>query len=127
MTTLADVAGKIDLRYGTGTTKVWYAKDSFTRDSFMGYNWLAEHGGLPTLATLEANYTLLGTVDTTEPEEIWQMMQGETWSPNGEARSLLRSLGLGHTSMYVGDIVQIGDDLFMVAGCGFTKLPSNAV
>lgn len=30
-------------------------------------------------------------------------MQGEIWSPNGEANELIRSKGLFHTSMSVGD------------------------
>jgi len=33
-------------------------------------------------------------------------MQGEIWSPNGEARPLIESLGLSHTSMSVGDVFE---------------------
>jgi hypothetical protein len=38
-------------------------------------------------------------------KEIFRYMQGHIWSPNGEARSLIRSLGLHHTSMSVGDVI----------------------
>jgi hypothetical protein len=34
------------------------------------------------------------------------MMQGEIWSPQGEAREYIRSLGLKHTSMSAGDMVE---------------------
>ena len=39
------------------------------------------------------------------PDEdvVFMQMQGEIWSPNGEARPLIKKLGLGHTSMSVGD------------------------
>jgi hypothetical protein len=33
-------------------------------------------------------------------------MQAENWSPNGEARPLLKRLGLTHTSMSVGDVIR---------------------
>jgi hypothetical protein len=49
-------------------------------------------------------------------ESTFSLMQGEVWSPNGEARELIESLdGVNHTSMMVGDIVQIDDDLYLCA------------
>jgi len=124
MSTLKDIAGSIDPRYGTGVTKVWYMKASFFRDGNMGHEWLEEQGLVPTLATLEQTHTLVGTLDIDNPEEAWQMMQGEFWSPRGEANSFIRELGLRHTSMSVGDIVQKDDTLFLVDGIGFKKLGS---
>jgi hypothetical protein len=44
-------------------------------------------------------------------DAFWQM-QGENWSPNGEARPLIQSLGLSHTSMMVGDVIQDEDDAY---------------
>ncbi len=38
-------------------------------------------------------------------ESCFYFMQGEVWSPNGEARPLIEKLGLHHTSMSVGDVV----------------------
>ena len=38
-------------------------------------------------------------------EDVYYKMQGEVWSPNGEARELIQSLGLSHTSMNVGDVI----------------------
>lgn len=107
---------------GTGTTEVWYMRPSFFRDGCMGPEWLEEHKMLPTAATLETTHVCLGTVDREHPEAVWALMQGECWSPKGEANGFICGLGLKHTSMSVGDIVRKGDDLYMVDGCGFRKL-----
>ena len=51
-------------------------------------------------------------------------MQGEAWSPNGEARELIVSLGLHHTSMSIGDVVQDDDSAYwMCAHLGWQRLP----
>ncbi len=122
MSTLKDIAGGIDPRYGAGVVKVWYMKPDFFRDGIMGHEWLVEQGKVPTLATLEETHTLVGTLDIDNVEEAWQMMQGEFWSPRGEANSFIRELGLRHTSMSVGDIVQKDNTLFLVDGIGFKRL-----
>ncbi len=122
MTTLKDISGSIDPRYGTGTTKVWYQKPSFFRDGHMGHAWLVEHNLVPTAASLTETHACVGAVDTDEPEVVFMMMQGESWSPRGEARGLIMGLGLEHTSMSVGDIVQVDDALFLVDGCGFARV-----
>jgi hypothetical protein len=46
-------------------------------------------------------------------------MQGEVWSPNGEARGLIEAKGLLHTSMSVGDVVVGPDGVHVVAMFGF--------
>lgn len=38
---------------------------------------------------------------------LYIAMQGEAWSPKGEANSLIERLGLCHTSMSVGDVVVV--------------------
>lgn len=43
-------------------------------------------------------------------EDVYFTMQGENWSPNGEAREAIQELGLSHTSMSIGDVVQNLDD-----------------
>jgi hypothetical protein len=44
-------------------------------------------------------------VEANHLDEVFTKMQGEIWSPNGEARELIQSKGLSHTSMSVGDLV----------------------
>lgn len=104
--TLAD-AQVYDSRYGAGTTEIWYAKNpTFRADPFHG----------------DETHALVGTIDETNPEEIWAMMQGEAWSPKGEARNLIGNLGLQHTSMSVGDALVMGDDIYIVDRTGFKKV-----
>lgn len=38
---------------------------------------------------------------------LFRAMQGDFFSPNGEARNLIERLGLMHTSMSVGDVVVV--------------------
>ena len=50
-------------------------------------------------------------------------MQGENWSPNGEARPLIAQLDLSHTSMSIGDVAvdEVGI-AHLVTACGFKPL-----
>jgi hypothetical protein len=43
-------------------------------------------------------------------EEVYTEMQADNWSPHGEARELILSLGLSHTSMMISDIVFCHND-----------------
>ena len=52
-------------------------------------------------------------------------MQAEVWSPNGEARALVQSKGLGHTSMSVGDVAVVDGKAFVVASFGFEPLEAG--
>ena len=40
-------------------------------------------------------------------DEVYREMQGEVWSPNGEMRSVIIALHLHHTSMSVGDVLEL--------------------
>lgn len=68
---------------------------------------------------LRKRWKRVKTVEADSLEEVYMKMQGEVWSPNGEARPLIRSLGLSHTSMSVGDIAEHDGKLFIVADFGF--------
>jgi len=115
-------ASSIDPRYGHGGGKVWYARPEFARESRMGHRWLRERGLLPTAGTLRRYYALVGVLDTASPEEAYGLMQGERWSPEGQARSLITWLGLSHTTMGVGDIFEKGGQLYLADRIGFVKL-----
>lgn len=95
--------------YPKGNTKIYYQKN-FT------------HLPLVKKDTFNETHILVGEIEETDLEAIFEMMQGEMWSPNGEARDLIRSLGIQHTSMSVGDAVQIEDKIFVVDILGFTEL-----
>jgi hypothetical protein len=50
-------------------------------------------------------HTFLRFLEAKDLDNVFYKMQGEVWSPNGEARDLIRSCGLRHTSMSVGDLI----------------------
>lgn len=64
-----------------------------------------------------------------ECEAIWLMMQGENWSPNGEARPLIEKKGLRHTSMSVGDaLVEVDSgNVFLVSSVGFKCIRQEGI
>lgn len=113
--------------YAPGPNEIWYWKQDLGRDFMMGYDWLEEHHQLPTEATLPETHVEIGTLQEPDLEKIYYLMQGEHWSPQGEARPFIKASGSGHTSMSVGDIVKNPKGLFMVDRFGFKKLPSAFV
>jgi hypothetical protein len=97
---------------------VYYTKPQH----FSKYNWGAT---TPKLSELTNTHTKLwDALDFASMEEVFVFMQAEHWSPNGEARALIRTLGLGHTSMSIGDVVRNcdTDEYFVCAMLGFEKL-----
>lgn len=112
-----------DTRYTGESAVVWYSRRDSFRDFSMGAEFLREQGvALPTLETLENTHVRVGALGETDPDRIFVMMQGEVWSPLGQARTFLRSIGSGHTSMSVGDVIQIGNALYMVETVGFERI-----
>jgi len=59
-----------------------------------------------TYKDIVTHYRFVKEVEAESLEDVFFQMQGEIWSPNGEARFLITSLGLRHTSMMTGDLVQ---------------------
>jgi hypothetical protein len=73
---------------------------------------------------LPVTHRFVRELDVPRREDVFAQMQGEIWSPNGEARELIASLGLHHTSMSIGDVVQDGDGVYwMCAHLGWKLLP----
>jgi len=50
------------------------------------------------------SHVYLMETDAENLEDLFRNMQGENWSPNGEAREFIKSKRLIHTSMSVGDV-----------------------
>lgn len=114
-TSLADV-------YPEGSTEIWYWKEDFARDAMMGAKFMTKQGVMPTPDSVPNNYVLIGKIRETNPDKIFHMMQGEIWSPEGQANAMIRSSGTGHTSMSVGDIIHVGNKWLMVDRYGFHAL-----
>jgi len=97
-----------------GDTEVWYMRDAWFSRGIMGEE--------PNPHDLQKTHILLGKIGLTDLEEIFAAMQGENWSPNGEAKMLILGAGLGHTSMSVGDVVRIGDKIWLCKNTGWKSL-----
>jgi hypothetical protein len=87
------------------TFSVYYMKSDFYRDGIMGYGWLKERNLVPDSENLTNTHVFLKLIEASNPEDVYFRMQGDGWSPTGEARILISNKGLRHTSMCVGDIV----------------------
>lgn len=104
---------------------VWYMKPDWFRDGIMGdkpdpKNLAKTHVYLKDLEVRDDG-------DGNSLERVWVAMQGENWSPNGEARPLIEEKGLRHTSMSVGDVAVDPDGkAYMVASMGFKELGAVA-
>ncbi len=116
-----------------GNVYIWYFKDEFRRDAMMGHRFCTEHGLFQIdLNDLSKTHVKLGGIranvvlDHNDLDPIFGVMQGEEWSPNGEARDLIKSLGLSHTSMSVGDIIEADGSIYLVDSCGFVTLKDGA-
>jgi hypothetical protein len=95
--------------------QVWYMKPGFV------------HGGLfgkmPDVNNIDATHVHLKDVEANGLDGVYHQMQSEIWSPKGEARELIQSKRLQHTSMTIGDVIV--DDVgnaYVVAGIGFKAI-----
>jgi hypothetical protein len=89
-----------------GDVEIWYSKTLFG-------------GEEADPSDLEKTHVKLGAIKAQDAEDAWRKMQGEFWSPNGEARDLILGSGLCHTSMSVGDIIVIDGVKMKVSMLGF--------
>lgn len=88
---------------------IWYAKPEFFSAASMG-----NIRDFDT-ANLNKTHTFLGIIggiakelDNPEPmDSLFRLLQAENWSPNGEARDIIKRTGASHTSMSVGDMIRI--------------------
>ena len=105
------------------TFQVWYMRPEWFREGICYAK--------PDPSNLDATHVHLKDVEVAQGfvdaghalEHLFHRMQGEVWSPNGEARGLIRSKGLEHTSMSVGDVVVDPQGrVHLVASFGFETL-----
>ena len=106
------------------TYEVWYWKPEHARNMLMGCKFVQERGLLPERTNLAKTHIKVKELKADDPEDAYYHMQAEQWSPNGEARQLIESLGLSHTTMSVGDILIDKDyhQTFMIDIWGTTEL-----
>ncbi|MDH5279561.1 MAG: hypothetical protein OEW52_00260 [Thermoleophilia bacterium] len=108
------------------TFRIYYSRPEAFRDLSLGFEFAAKYGVTVTAATLDRTHVFLREIEAADLHEVYRVSQGEIWSPNGEARELIRSKGLAHTSMSVGDvIVDAAGVAHMVEMVGFLPLPAR--
>ena len=102
-------------RFAPGTTEIWYQ----TKET-----WDTKGFSIPDfkIDELSKTHVQLGKIYLTNLEDIFNAMQGESWSPEGEARNLISDKELVHTSMSAGDVVKIGNKAWACDNCGFKEL-----
>jgi len=108
-------AAKRQRELASGSTEVWFMRPQFFSQFISGTH-------SPTIKDLKRTHVLLGKVKETNPDKLYRALQGHLWSPKGEARALILSKGLQHTSMSVGDVFKIGSKHYVVAHSGFAEL-----
>lgn len=87
--------------------EVWYRrKTTFRSDPDLSA--LRLHETHVHVHNVVVDMRLRNTLDALE--YTYRQMQGENWSPQGQARSLLRRRAVFHTSMSIGDVVVLPDD-----------------
>ena len=94
-----------------GTTRVWYKKENAGALFFDN----------PDPDHMQATHTLLASVASTEPDILFWCLQGENWSPNGEANGIVGKDKL-HTSMSVGDCLAIDGVIHICQSMGWEVL-----
>jgi hypothetical protein len=69
-------------------------------------------------------FRLVSVIEAKNADDAYMNMQGEMWSPMGEARFMIRRLGLRHTSMSIGDVLYdlFSGDMYQVMMSGWEKV-----
>lgn len=97
--------------YKPGNIQVWYKKKNVdvSIDEFESKNLLKTH-------------SLIGTLRETNPRKIFSLMQGENYSPKGEASMFLSKKGVSHTSISNGDIIRSKNKMLMLTANGWKNV-----
>lgn len=102
---LAD-AGKA---YRPGNTEIWYKKRN------------AENTPVD-LTNLNKTHALVGTLRELNPSKIFSLLQGENYSPRGEADIFLSKKGVSHTSISNGDIIKSKNKILILTANGWKNI-----
>lgn len=78
----------------------------------------------PLISSLDETHQFVKRIEAEDLDCVFHDMQGEIWSPKGEARDLIKSLGLNHTSMNIGDVIfdEVNQKYYMVDFVGFSQI-----
>ena len=105
-------------------TNVYYAKPELFREVVMGWEFLKgiNHPVIERLVKHDlTGYQKVAMTTKTDLSVIFEFYQAEVWSPRGEMREFIREMGLNHTSMSVGDIVEMEGEYYFCDPDGWHK------
>lgn len=105
--------------YPNGPYHIWYAKRDYMRDASLGYQFLKEEGNLPDPNNLQFTHDYVGSIEASDINDVVYKMQGEVWSPNGEAKDFIMRNGISHTTITTGDVICYNDECYMLDMIGF--------
>lgn len=116
--------------YAPGDVKIWYFRPEIATQMLLGSIRVGAAEVIVSAETIAVTHILLGSVamatalagDHIDFEVVYNRMQGESWSPNGEARDLILAKGLSHTSMSTGDVIEYDGHFYIVCNFGFDPL-----
>jgi predicted transglutaminase-like cysteine proteinase len=118
------------------STKIWYFKKEFSKEFLCG--------DIPSIATLQETHAVIHTLDITDMEKIFIRMQENWAAPSGikcncantglygfhdcmqcskRRTKILTDAGVAHTSMSMGDVIELPDGTCHVcAMMGFKEI-----
>lgn len=62
-------------------------------------------GDIPSVNDLKLSYCPIALVHAEDEDDVFCKMQAEYWSPNGEAKEIIRESDTWHTSMMTCDLI----------------------
>ena len=95
--------------YRPGDTEIWYLKAG--RDP-----------SNTDVENLYRSHAMIGTLAESDPETVLSMMQSENWDTDNAAESMLKDLGVEHSSMRTGDIIVIDNTAHVISDKGIVAV-----
>ena len=93
--------------------KVWYMKKEW-------FNQLICHPEEVKKSNIEKTHSIVFEAPFNNLNEVFEYMNIDF--PALDRRAIIRNAGCSHTSMSVGDVVQIGDNYYAIKGVGWKTL-----
>lgn len=111
-------ASCVDSSFENGDVEIWYQNIRKLIHSSCAFT-----PDIPVnIENLNKTHIHLGNIKESDLETAFRKLQGDYWSPNGEARELIIEKKLQHTSMSVGDIIKKDGKVYIVDMVGFKEI-----
>lgn len=109
---------------GSNRYTIYYMRPTHMANMMLGTKFLIDNGIMPDVSSINKTHVELGAISANNLDNVYMKMQGEMWSPFGEANNFIITKELRHTSMSIGDIVydHQSSKYFMCDTVGFTEL-----